>query len=57
MTEKKGPPVVLVRTWINLLTSSEEKEVKDRAAEMLLNAFGNMKNAVAFAEKHQIRFP
>jgi hypothetical protein len=36
-------------------TSSEEKEVKDRAAEMLLNAFGNMKNSAAFSEKHPIR--
>tara|TARA_R110001592_G_scaffold63585_5_gene194875 strand:- start:15749 stop:15922 length:174 start_codon:yes stop_codon:yes gene_type:complete len=57
VTDKKEPPVALVRTWINLLTSSEEKEVKDRASEMLLNAFGSMKNAAEFAEKHQIHIP
>lgn len=55
MTEYKEPPAVLVRTWINLLMSSEDKEVKDRAAKMLINAFGDMKSAAAFAEKHQIR--
>ncbi|WP_197465711.1 MULTISPECIES: hypothetical protein [Zhongshania] len=54
MNERKEPPIALVSTWINLLMSSEDKDVKDRASEMLLNAFGDMKAASEFVEKHQI---
>lgn len=55
MSTQKEPPVALVSTWISLLMSSEEKDVKDRASEMLLNAFGDMKAVAEFAEKHKIK--
>ena len=55
VAQKKEPPIALVSTWISLLMSDEEQEVKDRASEMLLNAFGDMKAVSAFVEKHNIQ--
>ncbi len=52
--EKKEPPVVLVKTWYHLLTQSEDKAAKNRAAEMLTNAFGDMQTAALFIKKHKI---
>lgn len=55
MKSKKEPPVVLVKTWIGLMMSSEDKEVKDRASGMLMKAFEDMKAVAEYAEKHQIK--
>jgi hypothetical protein len=55
VTQRKEPPAALVKLWITLLMSNEAKEVKDRASEMLLNAFGDMKAVSVFVEKHQIK--
>jgi hypothetical protein len=49
------PPVVLVKTWISLVMSSEDNTVKQHAKEMLLNAFGDMSAVAVYAEKHQIK--
>lgn len=53
---KKGPPIALVKTWVHLIRSSESREVKDRATVTLLNAFGDVKSAIAFCRLHNIDF-
>ncbi|MFT6579502.1 MAG: hypothetical protein ACJAW0_001952 [Zhongshania sp.] len=55
VTTHPEPPVALVKTWITLFTSDQDQEVKDRASEMLLKAFGDMKAVAAFVEKHKIQ--
>lgn len=47
--DRKYPPVVLVKTWLELLSSSECGEVKRRASDMLVNAFGDIQSAYVFA--------
>ena len=51
MTTHPEPPVALVKTWFSLFTSGQDQEVRDRASEMLLKTFGDMKAVAAFAEK------
>ncbi len=53
--DKREPPVVLVRTWVELLRTSDVPEVKARASEMLLNAFGDMASAAEFMKKNNIQ--
>jgi hypothetical protein len=52
--EKTEPPVILVKTWYRLMLNSEEKEAKERASLMMLNAFGDMGAAAQFIKKHNI---
>ncbi len=44
------PPFPLVKTWVNNLMDSESDMVKERAKEMLLGAFGDMKNVATFLD-------
>lgn len=52
--DKIEPPVALVRTWVNLLNSNEDKEVKDHAEKMLTTAFGDILKAASFCIKNGI---
>lgn len=55
--EKKAnePPIVLVKTWFELLKNGGDKELKEHAQKMLLGAFDNKPNAIAeFKKKHNI---
>lgn len=49
------PPVVLVKTWVSLVRSSEDEEVKSRACQMLIDAFGDMKAAADYCVKNNIK--
>lgn len=49
------PPLALVRTWLDLIKSAEQKEVKDHAVKMLLSAFGNLENAAIYCKKHGLK--
>lgn len=51
---RNDPPVILVKTWVHLIQSSESKEVKERANVMLLNAFIDLKSAIEFCRLHDI---
>lgn len=51
MTDNE-PPLILVKTWLALIKSSEEKEVKDHALNMLLSSFGNLEMVAAYCKKH-----
>lgn len=50
-------PPVLVATWIrNLhLQGDENKDVRERATEMLVSKFGDMGNVQRFIEKHNLK--
>ena len=48
------PPLVLVRTWYELLVQTKEPEAAARAQEMLLSAFGDEHAVAAYLKKHNI---
>ena len=50
------PPVMLVKTWIYLVTSGETKELRERGLQMLIGAFGTMENVLCFCREHHIDF-
>lgn len=52
--ERDEPPVILVKTWVGLLTSSECEEVKVRSKKMLIEAFGDIKTAAEFCARNNI---
>ena len=52
---RRVPPVVLVKTWVHLINSSESDEVKDRARDMLLNSFESLQEAAQFCREHDIK--
>ena len=53
--EQRTPPVVLVKTWVHLISSSESEEVKSRASCMLLNSFDSIQAAAQFCREHEIK--
>jgi len=54
MTDNE-PPLILVKTWLALIKSSEEKEVKDHAVNMLLTSFGSLESVAIYCKKHDIK--
>ena len=50
----KEPPVVLVKTWVMLINSKEDKQVREHATNMLISTFGDLATALAFCRKHNI---
>jgi hypothetical protein len=36
------PPIVLVRTWLQLLRADTDEEVRTHARKMLINVFGSV---------------
>jgi hypothetical protein len=48
------PPASLVQTWC-LLLQVDGEEVSKHAQEMLLNAFGDMWQAVEYVKKNNIK--
>lgn len=46
------PPLALVKTWLHLLNSNEQKEVKEHAARMLLSVFGSPEKVAAYSKEH-----
>ncbi|MBU2983896.1 hypothetical protein [Saccharophagus degradans] len=55
MHNTKEPPLVLVKTWVSLVRSAEDEEVKSRACQMLIDAFGDMKAAADYCVRHNIQ--
>jgi hypothetical protein len=46
------PPLILVKTWLDLIKSNEQKEVKEHATRMLLGAFGSLENVASYCKEH-----
>jgi len=48
------PPKVLIKTWYQLLKQNDDKEAKQRAAEMLLSVFGTMDDFAKYIEQNDL---
>jgi len=53
MNKHKQPPMILVQTWLELLTSSE-LSAQQHAQKMLTGAFGDMSAALDYIKKHEV---
>jgi len=51
----KEPPVVLVKTWINLLKQKEDIAAQRRSEQMLMSAFENTEALARYLKKHGIK--
>ena len=51
---KKEPPLVLVKTWYELLENAENEESRKHAERMLLGAFGSQQEVADYLKKHKI---
>ncbi len=52
--DRRYPPVVLVRTWVELIKSNEDEQVRIHATKMLIGAFGDIQTAAAFCKQNDI---
>ena len=52
--KNKLPPPILVKTWVNMMRSSEDNIARERAKDMLLGAFEDMQSVAAYMKKHGI---
>lgn len=52
MTEPKKPPMHLVKTWIWMMTASDDDELKASGQEKLIAAFGSMIEVQKYLEEH-----
>ena len=48
------PPIVLVRTWLQLLRADTDDEAKIHARKMLNNVFGSVDIAVEYVEQIEL---
>ena len=47
------PPIVLVKTWLQLLSFSSEKEVREQSKRLLNKNFGSVDLAITYIEQNQ----
>jgi hypothetical protein len=47
------PPIVLVKTWLQLVNFSTEKEARDHSKRMINRNFGSVDLAIAYLEQNQ----
>lgn len=52
---KKSPPVILVKTWIDIMRSSESDIARERAKNMLIGAFGDMQRVADFMKDNRLK--
>jgi|TARA_R110002060_G_scaffold9059_1_gene13480 hypothetical protein len=50
----KEIPVVLVKTWYELLIQTDDIEAKKKAEKMLMGAFGSQDAVADYLKKHKI---
>jgi hypothetical protein len=48
------PPKILVMTWLELLKTSDNEEIKSHAAEMLIATFGSEQVVADYLAKNNI---
>jgi hypothetical protein len=48
-----NPPIVLVKTWLQLVNFSTEKEAKDHSQRMINRNFGSIDLAIIYIEQNQ----
>ncbi|MFT4927161.1 MAG: hypothetical protein ACI8WB_003267 [Phenylobacterium sp.] len=52
MSVNKKPPIHLVQTWIWMMVSSDDDEVKASGQEKLIAAFGSMAEVQRYLDEH-----
>lgn len=51
-TTHNEPPLLLVKTWVQLLRSNESELVRGNAKEKLLNAFGSLEELAQYMREN-----
>jgi hypothetical protein len=46
----QNPPVVLVKTWLQLLQSDMEQEAKREVEDKIINVFGSIEVAIVYLQ-------
>jgi hypothetical protein len=46
----QNPPVVLVKTWLQLLQSDMEQDAKREVEDKILNVFGSIEVAIVYLQ-------
>ncbi|WP_395341868.1 hypothetical protein PN836_020325 [Ningiella sp. W23] len=49
-----NPPIILVKTWYELLTQSDDDASKEHAERMLMGAFGSHQAIYDYLKQHKI---
>jgi hypothetical protein len=50
-----APPLILVNTWLQLISSNYEPEATEHAKKMINRNFGSVDLAIAYLEQKQIK--
>jgi hypothetical protein len=48
------PPKALIKTWLDLMRSTESDVVRDAAKTKLMNAFGSIENMVCYIKDNDL---
>ena len=48
------PPLVLVKTWYEMLVNSSDKQLTAHAEKMLIGAFGTQQAVASYLRKHKL---
>jgi hypothetical protein len=46
----QNPPVILIKTWLQLLQSDMEQEAKKEVEKKIINVFGSIEIAVVYLQ-------
>jgi hypothetical protein len=55
MSHINNPPLMLVKTWLYILTSGDEDEARRHAKKMLNDAFGSVEFAIMYLEDRGVK--
>jgi hypothetical protein len=50
---QNNPPIVLVKTWLQLVNFSTEEEVRNHSKRMINRNFGSVDLAIIYIEQNQ----
>jgi hypothetical protein len=50
-----SPPPILVKTWLQLISSNYEPEATEHAKKMINRNFGSVDLAIAYLEQNQVK--
>jgi hypothetical protein len=50
---QNNPPIVLVKTWLQLVNFSTEEEVRNHSQRMINRNFGSIDLAIIYIEQNQ----
>ena len=50
-----NPPIILVKTWCDIINNSEDREIKKHAQDMILGAFESPVDMMLFLETNNLK--